>query len=647
MRALIANDPQLAVTVPYCMLAVCRGLQSKTVPFGNGTVSYTSVLSPAVEPDPERVIGFTPFGYSWNIHAVDPVAPKVNAQYPVLKTTVPAYNQEQGAQAFQQICQFLAEDDPTGPCRMVRVSSPTALDNDCSEFAYHRPSLETIGLSTNGPRTIGASGTMNLEVPIFRPLFSCFNSGVNEVAAVQRFGNLHANACGDGTFLAAAQCSWFREHMWKMQRPPKLHYVDFNEFGDVFAKWVSGMQQAFLNDPANALVNPDILTCTLTLQDALILLRNVIMTAFKETQIGVHSIYPEIPLDINSTVLVPFVCGLNTVFQAQTDMRLPTPIVENIRALVTRFIHRKGDDYEIFIPVLCARRGDVLDENDYSFGTAETTYPSFRSSSIFAHQREITKTGVIMRPLAETPINLIDGASVSGATCINDPAALKNNVDLWEAWLTKTGVAAYSTELSVLGTEKGISILASSMMDRFIGSQNIDQNKKIIAEFRRKNSTNNLCDIVVNHNKFFQQVSTKASQVYANRDVSLDMSQSKILATAYEQVLSIWVLPVAYFSFNTQNAITPIRWQAINDEPYSQIRTNGVAGQTLDALHACYASKMVRNKLQEKTDWENLFTELAATGRGGILSDLVGKFADTIIPGAGNIVRTVGGAIGV
>jgi len=641
LRGLAANNTQLVQTVPYCMLSLARGLMSKKVPCGNGVVSYTLAVSDYVQAPTNREIGYAPFGFNWNIGTPD-TSTLVNLIWPTLNNTVPGYTDTLGAQAFQRLCQIMTDDDPTGACRMVDVKSPTSLDSDVSCFAYSRPSFEVIGLSTEGPTNGGCYYPLNLEVPIFRPQFSAINSAPFVPGTQGRYGNLHANACGDGTTLGAGQASWFKEQKWKMQRPPKLHFIDFNEFGDVVAKWVAAMQQAFLNDPANAGVNPSTLVCNLTLQEMLLLLRNVLMTAFKETQASFHACYPVVPADQNDNVFVPFIVGTNTCYLTSTPMSLPIPLIENIRALVYRFICRGGTDWEFFCPVLGQFSQEFLSENDYTFKPAAgEPILSFTPRADVALQKVRGEKGEDkFIPLIETTIGLVDGNSSLGYVCINDPNALEKTLARWEDWLKLSNVTQNSVGLAPLGTESGISVLCSVNLTRFLGNPLITHDK-VAADKRRA-----LIGIIDLREKR-KELNHSKSSIYTNVEAQQDSAQSKILQVAYEEVLSTWILPQVRFRVDNLNAITPIRWQAISSEVFSSLLTNGTEGEKLDDMHAAYAQKMIRAKLGQPTTWEAMFAEMARQGRGGIISGIIGKFADAIIPGAGGLVQQVGNVIGI
>jgi len=401
------------------------------------------------------------------------------------------------------------------------------------------------------------------------------------------------------------------------------------------------MQQAFFDDPEHQGADPGLVQCPLTLQEMCLILRNVMMTAFKDTQAGVHALYPVVPLSDVVSEFVPFIVSTNTCFLAPTDMRLPTPIIENIRALIGRFIHRRGDDWEVFLPVLGQFQFNRLDEDDYHYtipGT-EDLQPSFFPAALIGKKRVVTKAGESFVPFVEAQISYIDGSATSGYACINDTKALKGCTDTWELWLSESGLQTYTVGLGILGTEAGINALVSVNMTRILAVQGATKAK--IDEKTKSNE--GLIDTRIK----LRAKRHMTAQIYADKSVLLDAGQSKILATAYEEIQSVWILPVVRCNVTPPNTLTPLRIQAISDEPFSEIVTSPTTAFDLDTLHSSYAAKCVRSKLGPKTEWEKLFDTLAARGRGGILSGLVGRFADMIIPGAGSVVESIGGAIGI
>jgi hypothetical protein len=446
--------------------------------------------------------------------------------------------------------------------------------------------------------------------------------------------------------------SWFDEEKWIMQRPPKLHPIHLEDFVDVVGKWVRGMQQNYVNDPSNAGADFTALQCSLTLQETTILIRNVLMTAFKNTQASVHGMYPVVPSSNVDDQFVPLIVSSNTCFLTNVDMSLPKILLENIRCLISRFVHRSGDDYEFFIPVLGQDAFYVYDPANYQYTPAVgDPIPSFRPASEIGKKKMSGKGGDYYAPLVEAAIDMIDGSYTSGYACINDPNALRQLTKLWEDWLKNTGLSTYSAPLSHLGTEDGVNVLCSVNMTRVTGQVQIDNalprwdGHYTIKKNHHVETLNPEGEIV--DTRFLDGKKTaKVNQALAEQVAVLDTAQSCLLSVAYEEFQAAWILPRIKQVLNTGTQITAVRWQGLSSEPFAAILTNGVEGIDLDSLYSAYAAKLVRSKLQPPTNWDEQFATLEATGKGGILTSLVSGFANALIPGAGKVVNAIGNALG-
>jgi len=124
-----------------------------------------------------------------------------------------------------------------------------------------------------------------------------------------------------------------------------------------------------------------------------------------------------------------------------------------------------------------------------------------------------------------------------------------------------------------------------------------------------------------------------------------DLAQSFIVATAWEQVQSIWILP--QIQIDGLARTSAIRVQEIFGMPYIKARTTQSTGVTQTSLHAQYAAKMVKGRTAAPNDWEEFFKQEAALGRGGILSSLFGSIAKSIVPSAGGFIDSIADAIPV
>jgi hypothetical protein len=252
---------------------------------------------------------------------------------------------------------------------------------------------------------------------------------------------------------------------------------------------------------------------------------------------------------------------------------------------------------------------------DYNFVQGDLTIPSFTPAAM-------VKVGVdakgkrVESKIIETPISLIDGNSSGTFVFINDPGRLKQLAGFWNDWIKLSGVQSYSVQLGTFGTDYGIKALCSVAMTRHWITENLKQ-KKIEKEFvdvRSKRSTG------------------KTLSPYNTRVALGDSSQGEVLASAYGQVLSTWILPVNQVTVGDfESDFTLVqRWQAFNGEPYLVSDSSSFTGISIDDMHAIYASKMTKANLAQADDWTAFFNTMAETGRGGVLSSL-GGFLDEMI----------------
>jgi len=411
-----------------------------------------------------------------------------------------------------------------------------------------------------------------------------------------------------------------------------FHSVDFLEFGDTLARWVSKITSNYVTDVVQgngAIPAPDV-TCPLTLQEMLLCLRNVMMGAFKETQSACQGLYPYSPSGSGDNQFVPYVAGASTCLLETLDMHLPIPFIENIRCLAGKKIRIRGNDVLWYAPVLGQYAMDVLASADYNTSSGLATVPAFTSGVLFNKREMSTKGEVQFKPMLETVVSLIDGSSGTALLAINDPARLKALISMWNSWLSESGVQSYSVQLGTFGTEKGITALSSISMTRhWVASIGGSEVPKLEEDLRLKGRYKSL-----------------VSTPYATRYAVIDTGQGTIIGPLYEQVLGTWILPQIETEVDSLTNSTLIqRWQFIMGEPYSTTLSSGDNGITLSTLHDSYASKMTKGKLAVNNDWTEFFAEQARLGRGGFLSSIVGGFIKSAIPGSAGLVDAVSGMV--
>jgi len=369
------------------------------------------------------------------------------------------------------------------------------------------------------------------------------------------------------------------------------------------------------------------------------------MGAFKQSQAAAQGIIPFNPNIGSENEFVAYVAGTNTAFVSATDMNLPLPFVENIRALVMRELHYKGgSDIQWYCPIVGQYQLDSLSSADYEITYTETdgtvvTAPAFAEGALF-EKVETNEKGVQVRtPQVEPVISLVDGTSGGNYVCINDAQQLKNLVTMWNNWVKNSGIESFSTKTGVLSTELGINVLCSVAMTRmWLGVQETGTMSKPHPKKR-----------VEIHDKRLDQVKNKAfsSTPYVTRQAIVDLSQGRIWDAPYTQVLQTWILPTCEEEVvpQTSQSTDLPRYQSMFDETKSASRTTGVTGITLSALHDAYAAKMTKGQLATADDWSQFFSECAAQGRGGILSGLVASLVGKAFPGVSGVANAIADAL--
>jgi len=625
----------LVQKMPYAILAFGRAISPKTCALGQGRAAYSFLNVSAVVPPKIVTIGYAPYGFVWNLNNVPSPAPLING-FPLSDSSpFPGYDAALGQAAFAEMNLFLAQRFATAEAyRQVSLDGVTELDHDTSTFAYLQ---NQVGLGTAGVGSAGFSCESGLETPIWRPWLSVFNVITNPGNKGNRAGNLIQRTAGDGTWIGATIADPFGEKHWGHKRVTKFHAVDFLEFQEVVAMWVAQMQQAFV-DTESLQADPSSLKCPLTLQEVGLLLRNVLMTCFKETQTGAQGLYPIVPASGSSVEFVPFVSSATTCPIEGVDMVLPNKLIENMRALTWSKINvNSPTDIDTWCPVLGQYFEKVLDPTLYTYTTTPTdsppvVYPSFTDGSAL-YEVEIRglkgekRTNII----AEEALSFVDGSGSSGLVAINNPKRLKELATMWNDWFNGRGLATYSRQTGFLGTDKGINILYSGNMTRHFVDLPPDS----------KQSSRNVPDIRLRTRKW-QKVQDSP---FATQLAVADTSQSTIFCAPYEQIQSNWILPVMKTeSSATASTLLP-RWQSFMQETFLMNLSSGSDGILMSDQHSSYASSMVKGRFASSDDNEDFMRECARTGRGGILSGLAAAIGGALFPKAAGTINAIASVI--
>jgi len=623
--------------IPMWMRNLLQGLQPKAVPFmgGTATYSYTDISAP---PDMTNVspIGPGVWNYSLSWQLPNNGAPLVNG-YPVCNLwSPPPYDPIEGAAAFARVSQLMIEDN--NDCsKLVPITSPTIFLKDASAFC---PTMPQMGFGAT-TQLSGISGNRYQnevwsEVPIYTPLMAgivSFSSFTNRFPKhIMTFG-------GDQVFQSVMMSGVIAPCEVHLKRSPIFKIVDFFQFYEVLANWVQKVQQASVSEFVNAQGDGSQFQCPLTLQEVGLLLRNLMMGAFKNTQPGVQGLGPLTPNNVADNLYCPLFGCVNTAFVSPTDMKLPIMLIENIRALTFRknYPGRKGSkgDPQYWIPILAKRTEDVLLHSDYTYtitppGGAPITYDSFKDPSTVY---KVVDSKGVTKVLAETPVDFIDGSSSSGYLAINDTQRNAALADLWNNWVNT--VSSHSTQLGTYGTELGISILTSICMTRHVKQGTIGTDRLSNRSIAR------VTDARIGE-------AGMLSGPYSAVECLMDSSAGTIITEPYEKVLSRWILPVNLVRLETSPQVQSTQLQrycGYVQEPFSISRVSGEdAGIVLGDLLQKYAASMVKGNFTAQDDISQFLVEAAQLGRGGILSGLLGGVAKGLA-GAFGAPSSVNGVI--
>jgi len=633
--------PPPSTKLPYVVLCMARTLTSKTPNFANGKVTYSFSVEQVVNNGAAIPIGYGGYGYVANLGYVSQNPALVN-KFPVI--TIPntaPFDVVASAKAFTNMNSYLANHLGMEDFRLVDNDIPTPFDKECSAFAVTQMPQ---GLGFANKFRGGVGGQAQLEVPLHRPMLTLMNPTSNGTQNY-RYGVFTNAVAGDPCVLGGMVGTAIPLRHLSMKRYPKFHFVDLNEFIEVLAMWVQQLQQQAVG--ALGVINaqpPASYGCPLTLLDLSLLLRNVFMEAFQESQVGCQGLYPVQPNSSTDNQFVPLVASVGTCFLRTVGFSMPKVFIENIRALVMRVALRSKTDPEYFIPVIGIYNNDIINPQDFTYQTPDgTLYPCFAVDSAIYTKTIRRKDGTLVEePYVQTPVSLVDGSSSDGYVAINDPPRLTTLAAMWEKWLTGSQLTQFSLPLGKWSTENGINILYSGNMTRRWTTSTAQQ----ILE--RKRQTEGKIN-----SKREQEVLTNAvtASPYLARVVYADCVQSVPLNAAYSTFQSNWIIPQVVLVGGSDpedpNSTLIQRWQALMSEPYNINASVGYGGIAYAELHYRYASFMTRGNLAPATDWAVFLDEMEKTGRGGFLSNLVAGAISSFSPTLGAVASSIANTLPV
>jgi len=620
-----------AATVPKWLLNLGRAIAPKTVPLGTGFVRYafnTDAFPTVYTPASNSPIGSGVYGYEYLLWSLGTTTTDLfpNAVAPG------GYTDAAGIRAWSLLTTFMV-DEKNPNTMMVPVTSKTPFDTNVSAFAFAQ---EGRGLGAGVDFSLAV--VLGLEVPVHTPCLGTFVAPSAEFIPLSRYSRFNITWSGDAmatSLMFNALCHSTKSLGFK--RNLRLKYLDFNEFLDVLALYVSALQTQAMRTPGGPVtISPASLICPLSLQEVGLLFRNEMMTAFADSQSATQASYPRFPNAVTDNEFVPFVMSTTTAPLQSTAMRLPIYLVENLKCLKGRPVIGKNKRGQrklqtIYLPVVGQYYSDQLDQANYTYPDGDGGFlPSFTTlASVMRRKRRENKDSTVkFAPEVEAPISYIDGSSGINYVFINDLTRLTALALLWNNWITQ--FSAYSISLSVMSGDYGPSALCSIGTTRHwaLASEAYKQRVADVEDDRLINAT--------------------LSTAYADKQAVVTTTHDPMIDGVVKTALNLWVLPQNWSKSGPTlpNSTFFTNLQIITEEPFSLASTSGDNGSSLAQLHSTYAASMVKGVASDKPVLEEFLLNAEKTGHGGILSSLLAEAAGKFLgPAVGDVAKTVANII--
>lgn len=630
----VKNETPQIMNVPVWLHYLCQAVIERKIKLRGGQVDYSFELIDDFPQQWEIPVGPSSLPYRYILGVKS--ATVINEVFRGTAPPVP-YTNELGERAAQSMWLYLAAIHANSPMhRQVAINSTNRITRDASPYAVILP-----GPGGGFEGTGGWNKRLQLEVPIYHPLFSVFKTAFTNRDAEDnsRAPNFLRNFTGDGFLLGGMLTYKLLPHQLGMKNPPNVHFVDFLEFLDVLAQAMklaiarrlddSDTRENIAADPTYYAQN---IQCPLTLQEVGLILRYTIMAAFDDSQLCAQSLYPRCVLG-GANEFVAYVCGINTAPQSgATNMRIPVLMKENILALRERVINasRSGSSNpQVWMSILGQYYKDELNPNDYVNEIQETEYPTF----------EIVP--------GEDPISFIDGKVGADFAWINDPGALIPLMEKWNEWTVK--MANYFWSFDTIGSDMGIDPLYCGCMTRHFVEIQPRKSKPVVPPRRKSKGRETPRPPPVK--KRFARLRQEET-LYAARKALAVSSFVPPYKNAWEGVQQFFVLPINKIgpptagdptTFTSYQRIAAFR-EEVFQIPLGSDEDNFV---TLADLHVLFANQMVKTKFADKDMTQKVIEQLDLQGDGGILSSLVASLAGKVVPGLGPIAESIASVLPV
>lgn len=605
----------LSTTMPYWMWALAAAVAPKTVPKGRGEIYFKALITPATPPAAALYpVGAVAYGYEGTFYVLGSGDTDLfpNAAAP----STPSADVQQ--QAFLALCGFM-KDDRMPSTAMCDSTVKTVFDKDVSAFCT---TLIITGIGDQGVG--GIAWLASLEVPVHTPLLAPLltQTTTGPFGSPTRFPARETTFAGDELFVGNLVSTIAPIKHWKTKRCPKIKFIDFLEFQEVIALWLTQLITQYWQDPAQQVTvndplgtqQPALTVCPITLQEMGLILRNEILFGFSGTQPGVQGIQPILPSGSGDNQMMPLQVGSTCCAIQSMGMKLPQIIVENLRGLLLHAVKGDSKDIEFLYPAIGKYHSDVLSSGDYqftSYGVGQEVVLTNTFTAVPPVQRKRRNSkgeSAWMNVETETVIDFVDSSNGSVYVFINDPSRLTKLTTMWNEFVSQ--FAAYSSPLTTFSDDPGINVLCSINQTRYwsVPPSVVTQQALEVRDTR-------------------ESTRFGLTSLYAGRQVYSQSYREKPFAIT-AALTSQWILPITLLQdgSNSQNGSAFVKIQALyGEEISSTISTTGSTGPTLASMHANYASQMVHAK-GVTSAWDDVISELSREGHAGILSSLAAHF---------------------
>jgi hypothetical protein len=618
MTSAMRNATPTVQFVPKFLKKILDSIKPKRVGIGAGSVGYvwTTDFDPL---STSYIYNMAPSAAprDWNIGNVG--ATTVNGLLHVIDPPT-AYNEVLGERAWTILLQFLENIHGGGDTRLVNYmgGKDSKYLHDGSAFAVGDQNIGTSG-STNG----GYAVNRQSEVPILHPLFAVFASNsANTLQDPYRCPAYSVMGSGDACSLGATLASGFNEKLDRGRLAPIIKDLDFHRFCDVIGRWMAKVAQTAYDDVQvfSGVWQRDTtyLTCGLTFQEFKILMRNLLMNNFQDSQLIVQNNLPGDSLNVVNNFL-PFVSGQGTCPVEATNMQLPAFFIENLRSCTAR--SQNAENPFTILPSLGIYELDQLDGDDYFY--TSITEPTQGPIGVFTTPtlKEVIdeKTKKPVKVSAETTISMVDGSFGGGYAALNSPYALNVYVNAWNDWVDK--VKPFTSDLTTLGRDGGIAGLQVIPFTQLTFQNQLLNGKPHPSMIPTKHH-------VVTHDipARLQKNTLAIGNYYADRLVETVTCSQAPIANVFQTVQSLWILPEMslYGTGNLNEKLSVSKWQSIARE-YNAIKyTPGDDNFSLQQQHDQYAATMVKARNGQDNMAVSLVKDMELKGRGGIFASVLG-----------------------